>query len=170
VPAKRVLTPGGSPLCQPSLVISGVPVGQSYIGASLAHGPVGITTHIPSLTQPVVRPRRPTDTTAAHEANEADGRAENAGGSQTDHLLVRSHAPTLATILARIAARREAEEKRDARFGGGAEGAALTEALTAAVAWRAVWTGGAEDGVVVPMTYGFSWITKTKAGANTDWK
>ena len=165
-----LLTSKVLPLCQPSLVISGVPVGQPYIGASLAHGPVGITTHIPSLTQPAVRPRRPADTTAAHGANEADSSAEQAGGSKTDHLLVRSQASPLATIMARIAARREAEEQHDARFGGGAEGAALAEALTAAVAWRAVWTGGAEDGVVVPMTYGFSWITKTKAGANKDWK
>ena len=33
-----------------------------------------------------------------------------------------------------------------------------------------VSTGGAEEGPVLPMTYGFSWITPTKRGASNDWK
>jgi len=78
--------------------------------------------------------------------------------------------PALQPIQQRVAAKRAALEQHDARFGGAPEQRELTEALTAALSWRHVWTGGAEDGPVLPMTYGFSWITPAKHGASDDWK
>ena len=76
--------------------------------------------------------------------------------------------PSLQKIMGSVAAKLRAAEAHDLRYGA----PELTLALTSALAWRNVWTGGAEDGPVLPMTYGFSWITPMKhgyPGAN-DWR
>jgi hypothetical protein len=156
--------PGSDDGASPGCGVCAAPASAStlpYCGAALGNGPVGVT----STTTPTPTTSTTTATSTPITTNLSTTTTANLGFTGR---------PTLASIQQRVAARRLAEEAHDTRFSVGAEGAnttgELAEALTAALSWRHVWTGGAEDGPVLPMTYGFSWITPTKRGASNDWK
>ena len=72
---------------------------------------------------------------------------------------------TLAGVQQRVAARAAAEQRHHARFG--ADHTELVEALGAAVSWRHIYVP-AEEGTVMPVTYGFSWITP--GPLTNDWR
>jgi len=63
---------------------------------------------------------------------------------------------TIGDILTRIATSRVNNEKTYERFGKDLAG--VTEAVTAAIGWRNIFVP-TEAGSVIPVTYGFSWIS-----------
>ena len=81
-----------------------------------------------------------------------------------------AHSARIADIEDRVGAAEIRQRKHEARFGG-EDTAELVEALTAALAWRHVYVP-AEDGPILPMTYGFSWITPINPvlPSRDDWK
>ena len=66
----------------------------------------------------------------------------------------------LAAAVARVAAARALEEGSYARFGSGL--AAATQAATAALGWRNIFVP-CEAGSLMPVTFGFSWISPAPA-------
>eukprot|EP00927_Polykrikos_kofoidii_P024616 TRINITY_DN22354_c0_g1_i1.p1 TRINITY_DN22354_c0_g1~~TRINITY_DN22354_c0_g1_i1.p1 ORF type:complete len:896 (-),score=88.86 TRINITY_DN22354_c0_g1_i1:93-2780(-) len=77
-----------------------------------------------------------------------------------------SHEASLSNVQRRVAASRARQEAWEiSEFGE--SNAEVVQAVASAVAWRNVYVP-AEDGPVMPITYGFTWITP--GPRNNDWK